>query len=98
MDGLAEEKKSTRPPKDPRYLLAYKIPDLERILPWNRKTIHEMIDSGVFPAGRAMTPGAHPIWTKRAVDAYLEIVGAEAMAQLPEIAATVRNLKRSNAA
>ena len=96
--NLQPEDRPQRIPKDPRFLLADKIPDLERVWPWNRKTIHEFIDLGLFPKGWKPTPGAHEVWTKRVVDAYLEMIGAEALAALPGIAANIRSLSKSKAA
>ncbi len=98
MEMVVEERKNQRHPKDPRYLLAYKMPDLEKVLPWAGKTIHELIDLELFPKGWAPSPTAQRIWTKRVLDAYLDMIGADALAQLPGIAANIRNNMRSKAA
>lgn len=65
-DGLT--KKAAGRSKDMRYLLVYRMPDLERVLGYCRKTIQNMIDNNEFPEGRRRRDGAQRTWNRRIVD------------------------------
>lgn len=67
--GLREEiTKPIRKSKDMRYLLVYRMPDLEKVLGYCRKTIQNMIDNHEFPEGRRRRDGAQRTWNRRIVD------------------------------
>jgi hypothetical protein len=101
MEGAVETattKERKQHVKDPRFLLAFGIGELEQVLPWERKTIKDLEAVELFPKGIQIREGMQRVWTRRVLEAYLEALSAEAMAQLPQIAETVRAVMKSRAA
>jgi predicted house-cleaning noncanonical NTP pyrophosphatase (MazG superfamily) len=94
MEGTTA-KKTEKHAKDPRYLLAFGIGDLEQVLPWERKTIKELESVGLFPKGIQVREGMQKIHTRKVLEAYLEVLSTEAMEQLPRIAATIQAVMKT---
>lgn len=88
-----EGKKRERHPKDPNLLLAFRLPDLEKVLPWSGRTLNEWEGMGLFPKGAAPHAEGQKVWTRKLVQAWLDLLGAEGMEQLPAIAEKIRNAR-----
>ena len=84
--------------KDPNLLLAFRIENLEEVLPFSRTTVKELIDLGLFPDGFSPSPGAQKVWTLKVVQSYLDMIGSVGISQLPEIGERIRRLANVKAA
>jgi hypothetical protein len=90
---VTEDKKNQRHPKDPNLLLAFRLPDLEKILPWSGRTLTDWEAMGLFPKGMAPNPEGQKVWPRRLVQAWLDLLGSEGMEQLPAIAERLKGSK-----
>lgn len=92
---IADEKKPQRAPKDLNLLLAFRLPDLEKVLPWSGRTLMEWEGMGLFPKGSVLHAEGQKVWTRKLLQAWLDLVGSEGMDQLPTIAEKIKVAKDS---
>jgi hypothetical protein len=93
MQPSPDEKKAQRTSKDPNLLLAFRLPDLEKVLPWSGRTLMEWESLGLFPKGGMPHAEAQKVWTRKLLQAYLDMLGSEGMEQLPAIAEKIKSAR-----